>query len=76
LARTPVSASGELVMTDALLLQARDKGIYAYDFEGIRYDLGDKLGYLKAVVEYALRDKTLGSDFNEYLTDLVIGRTN
>ena len=72
LQKTPVSKNGELQFTDALNLQAMQTGICAYDFEGARYDLGDKLGYLKAMVEYGLRDKNLGNDFAEYLKNLKI----
>ncbi|MBR2372337.1 MAG: UTP--glucose-1-phosphate uridylyltransferase [Clostridia bacterium] len=72
LQKTPVSKNGELQFTDALNLQAMQTGICAYDFEGVRYDLGDKLGYLKAMVEYGLRDKNLGNDFAEYLKNLKI----
>lgn len=42
-----------------------------YEFEGLRYDLGDKLGFLKATVEFALRRKDLGAPFQEYLADLI-----
>ena len=70
LKKTPLTQKGELQFTDALNLQAMQKGICAFDFEGIRYDLGDKLGYLKAIVEYGLRDKNLGKDFRQYLKDL------
>lgn len=45
--------------------------VYAYDFEGTRYDLGDKLGFLKATVEFALRREDLGEAFRAYLTELV-----
>ena len=72
LQKTPVSKNGELQFTDALNLQAMQTGICAFDFEGVRYDLGDKLGYLKAMVEYGLRDKNLGNDFAEYLKNLKI----
>lgn len=67
-----MSKNGELQFTDALNLQAMQTGICAFDFEGIRYDLGDKLGYLKAMVEYGLRDKNLGDDFAQYLKNLKI----
>ena len=72
LQKTPVSKNGELQFTDALNLQAMQTGICAFDFEGVRYDLGDKLGYLKAMVEYGLRDKNLGNDFAQYLKNLEI----
>lgn len=70
LRRVPVAENGELQFTDALNLQAAEKGIYAKVFEGRRYDLGSKAGYLAANVEYALRDENLGGGFAEYLKKL------
>ena len=55
-------------MTDALAASKTDT--YALAYEGIRYDTGDKLGYLKATVEYALRNEELGAVFKEYLKGL------
>ena len=46
--------------------------VYAYRFEGTRYDAGDKLGFLTATVEYALRNPDLGPKFREYLRALPI----
>lgn len=71
LRRVPVAENGELQFTDALNLQAAEKGIYAKVFEGRRYDLGSKAGYLAANVEYALRDENLGGGFAEYLKNLL-----
>ena len=68
--RTKRAPNGELQFTDSLNLEARERGIMAYDFEGKRYDLGDKLGYVEATVEFCLRDKKLGGDFAEYLKNL------
>lgn len=62
---------GEYQFTDALDIDARQNGAYAYEFEGIRYDMGDRLGFLKANVEFALRDRKLAADFKEYLKDLI-----
>ena len=45
--------------------------VYAYDFEGQRYDVGDKLGFLKATVEFALRREDLGTEFRKYLNDVL-----
>jgi UTP--glucose-1-phosphate uridylyltransferase len=66
---TPGSG-GELQLTDALKHMLRSRPIYAYRFEGTRYDAGDKLGFLKATVEYALRRPDLGGPFREYLQGL------
>lgn len=70
LKNTPLTPKGELQFSDALNLQAMQNGICAFDFEGVRYDLGDKLGYLKAVVDYGLRDQNLGQDFKQYLKNI------
>ena len=61
---------GEIQLTDALRVLAHREPVYAYDFEGIRYDVGDKLGFLKATVEYALRRPDLGGAFKNYLQNL------
>jgi UTP--glucose-1-phosphate uridylyltransferase len=65
-------SGGELQLTDALKHLLRTRPIYAYRFEGTRYDAGDKLGFLKATVEFALRRKDLGGPFREYLKGLGI----
>ena len=62
---------GEIQLTDALRVLAHREPVYAYDFEGIRYDVGDKLGFLKATVEYALRRPDLGVKFQMYLQELL-----
>ncbi len=61
---------GEIQLTDALRHLLRSRPIYACRFEGTRYDAGDKLGFLKATVEYALRRHDLGEAFREYLKGL------
>jgi UTP--glucose-1-phosphate uridylyltransferase len=63
-------SGGEIQLTDALRHLLRSRPIYAYRFEGTRYDAGDKLGFLKATVEYALRRHDLGGAFREYLKGL------
>ena len=63
-------SGGEIQLTDALKHLLRSRPIYAHRFEGTRYDAGDKLGFLKATVEYALRRHDLGSEFREYLKSL------
>lgn len=61
---------GELQLTDAIRVLIQSQPVYAYRFEGTRYDTGDKLGFLKATVEYGLRHDELGSKFNAYLKTL------
>lgn len=70
LEKTKPGYGGEIQLTDAMDRMAKDMDVYGYIFKGKRYDTGDKLGYLKAVVEYALRDENLGKDFGNYLNDL------
>lgn len=71
--KTPPAPCGEIYFTDALLEIARRGKLCAYEFDGIRYDTGDKLGYLKANIEYALRDNNLSGSFSEYLKGLIKG---
>jgi UTP--glucose-1-phosphate uridylyltransferase len=63
-------SGGEIQLTDALKHLLRTRPVYAYRFEGTRYDAGDKLGFLKATVEFALRRRDLGGPFREYLKGL------
>ena len=60
-------------MTDALKVLARQQDMYAYNFIGRRYDVGDKQGYLEAQVEYALRSEDLAGKFKVYLRTIVGG---
>jgi UTP--glucose-1-phosphate uridylyltransferase len=63
-------SNGEIQLTDALKHLLRSRPIYAYRFEGTRYDAGDKLGFLKATVQFALHRRDLGGAFREYLKGL------
>lgn len=63
-------SGGEIQLTDSLRLQLRSRPIYAFKFEGRRYDAGDKLGFLKATVEFALQRHDLGGPFRQYLKTL------
>jgi len=60
-------AGGEIQLTDAIADLLKEQAVYAYEFEGHRYDCGDKLGYLEATVELALKHEGLGEQFREYL---------
>lgn len=70
LENTTPGKGNEIQLTDALLKLIEEEAIYAYDFEGRRYDVGDKLGFLEATIEYALRREELRDDFIEYLKAL------
>ena len=61
---------GEIQLTDSLKHLLRSRPIYAYRFEGTRHDAGDKLGFLKATVQFALRRSDLGEAFRQYLMGL------
>jgi UTP--glucose-1-phosphate uridylyltransferase len=63
---------GEIQLTNGLRLLLKHQAIYAYEFEGRRYDAGSKLGFLKATVEYALKRPDLGPEFRAYLHALDI----
>ncbi len=70
LRQTKPGAGGEIQLTDGLRALAREHGLWAYIYEGITHDAGDKLGFLKATVEIALKDPNLGKDFRSYLRGL------
>lgn len=61
---------GEIQLTDALKRLAKEQAMYAYDFKGHRYDVGSKIGFLQANVEFALRDAALKEEVKEYLERL------
>jgi UTP--glucose-1-phosphate uridylyltransferase len=70
LEKTRTGRGGEIQLTDGIRLLLEQQPVYAYMFEGSRYDAGDKLGFLKATVEFALRRPDLGEDFRQYLKSL------
>jgi UTP--glucose-1-phosphate uridylyltransferase len=71
LEHTAPGAGGEIQLTDALRELAKKEAMYAYNFEGKVYDVGDKLGFLQATVEFALKRKKLGTEFRKYLKGIV-----
>jgi UTP--glucose-1-phosphate uridylyltransferase len=71
LAGVKPGAGGEIQLTDALRLLAQQQRVYAYRFQGKRYDIGDKLGFLQATVEFALARPDLAGPFREYLTSII-----
>ena len=70
LASTAPGTGGEIQLTDALRALLHQRPVYGLRFEGTRYDAGDKLGFLKATVEFALRRDDLGPPFRQYLKSL------
>ncbi|WP_422138237.1 UTP--glucose-1-phosphate uridylyltransferase GalU [Endozoicomonas sp. ALC020] len=71
LENTTRGAGGEIQLTDAIAALLEEENIYAYEFDGTRYDCGSKLGHMKANVEYALRHPELNAVFREYLKSLL-----
>ena len=68
--QTPLGAGGELQLTDGLRLLLKEEKVYGYRYEGRRHDAGDKLGFLQATVEFALKRPELKDQFRRYLKGL------
>lgn len=67
LEKVKTGQGGEIQLTDALSQMARQRGVYGYEFAGDRYDVGDKLGFVRATIAYALKRPELGDKVREYL---------
>jgi UTP--glucose-1-phosphate uridylyltransferase len=70
LERTAPGAGGEIQLTDGILALVREEKVFGYNFEGKRYDAGDRFGMLQATVEFALKRPEFGEKFREYLKGL------
>lgn len=70
LEKTQRGAGNEIQLTDAIAALLADEKVYAYPFEGIRYDCGSKLGYLQANVELGMKHPEIGAEFTQYIKDL------
>lgn len=73
LSRTPAGTGGEIQLTDAIRQLCREQAVYAYTYQGKRYDTGDKLGYIEAIVDFALADPDIGGAFREHLEKVYFG---
>jgi len=69
---TPRDKGGEIQLTNGLRQLREKRTIYGYQFDGTRHDAGQKLGFLKATVEFALKREDLGGPFREYLKSLTL----
>lgn len=69
--RQEPGAGGEIQLTDAIAKLNQEEAVYAYDFEGVRYDVGEKLGFIQTNIEFALRHNELRQDLLEYLERVV-----
>ncbi|MDF2596703.1 MAG: galU [Clostridia bacterium] len=70
LEKQEIGAGGEIQLTDALNKLAKEEPMYAYDFVGKRYDVGNKMGFLQATVEFALKREELREEFKTYLKEI------
>ena len=70
LEQTPRGANGEIQLTDAIEMLMQEQGVYGCEFDGVRYDAGTTMGWLKASVELALQRPDLGGEFRSYLRTL------
>lgn len=68
---TPPGKGGEIQLTDALMTLAQNDPVFAYNFEGRRYDVGDKQGFIEATIEYALRREDLKEGLMDYLINII-----
>ncbi len=71
LENTKPGKGGEIQLTDALCELAQKQAMYCYNFDGKRYDVGSKIGFLQATVEYALKREDLGETFRAYLKEII-----
>jgi UTP--glucose-1-phosphate uridylyltransferase len=71
LEKQKAGTGGEIQLTDALRTLVKKRPIYGYPIKGRRFDAGDKLGYLKATVDFALKNKELAEGFRKYLIEKV-----
>jgi len=71
LAELPPGRGGEIQLTDAILELSKLQDVYAYNFQGKRYDVGDKFGFVRATIEFALRHEEIGNSLMDYLVDMI-----
>jgi len=69
LKRTSPGVGNEIQLTDAIRLLLKEQPVYAYKFQGKRYDTGDKLGYIETIIDFALKDPHLQKNLKKFLTD-------
>ncbi|QDP41462.1 UTP--glucose-1-phosphate uridylyltransferase GalU [Radiobacillus deserti] len=69
--RQQIGAGGEIQLTDAIQMLNQIQKVYAYDFEGARYDVGEKLGFVKTTMDFAIQDKELKDEVFRYMEELI-----
>ena len=70
LANQGKGAGGEIQLTDAIERMNKESHVYAYDFEGERYDVGEKLGFVKTTIEFALKDQEMKAALTQFIKQL------
>ncbi|UOQ86788.1 UTP--glucose-1-phosphate uridylyltransferase GalU [Gracilibacillus salinarum] len=70
-----IGAGGEIQLTDAIQQLNESQSVFAYDFEGKRFDVGEKLGFIRTTIEFALENEEIGEDVYQILQDLVQEKT-
>jgi UTP--glucose-1-phosphate uridylyltransferase len=74
--RQEPGAGGEIQLTDAIAKLNQEEAVYAYDFEGVRYDVGEKLGFIQTNIEFALQRSELRQGLLDYLENIVAKNAN
>lgn len=74
LERQEKGSGGEVQLTDAIQKLNEFQSVYAYDFDGTRYDVGEKLGFIKTTINFALKEENLRKDIMEYMEQLIINK--
>ena len=67
LEKQEIGAGGEIQLTDAIEHLNKDDSVYAYEFMGERYDVGEKLGFVKTTIQFALKDEGMSKDIKKYI---------
>ncbi|MFP3442844.1 UTP--glucose-1-phosphate uridylyltransferase, partial [Pantoea sp. SIMBA_133] len=66
-----IGAGGEIQLTDAIQMLNEIQNVYAYDFEGKRYDVGEKLGFVKTNIEFALQNDEIKEELMDFLVEMI-----
>ncbi|AJD92210.1 UTP-glucose-1-phosphate uridylyltransferase [Jeotgalibacillus malaysiensis] len=69
--RKQIGAGGEIQLTDAIQGLSDHQQIYAYEFDGIRYDIGEKIGFIKTIIEFGMQNPELREELEQYLKELI-----
>src|SRR5699024_3416835 len=70
-----IGAGDEIQLTDAIQMLNEEQEVYAYDFEGTRHDVGEKYGFIKTTLEFALKDEEIGEDVKSLVEELANSAT-